>query len=105
MVLHDNVKVKRECATGYSATNTPIKKWLTVCQDLKCDIQSDSSKIYFAVAGQTILTDKCMFFPMADVREKDKVTDLKTGTVYKAGNVNPFALLNHLEVSLKAGVY
>jgi hypothetical protein len=105
MVLHDNVKVERECVAGYSATNTPIKKWLTVCQDLECDIQSHSSEIYFAVASQTVLTDKYMFCPVADVREKDKITDLKMGIVYKAENVNPFALLNYLEVSLKAGVY
>jgi hypothetical protein len=105
MVLRDLIKVEREVQTGLSATNTPIKSWITVITNLKSDIQADTSKINFVSAGQTVTTDKVLFCHIADIREKDKITDLKTGTKYKAMNVNPYSLLGHLEVSMKAGVY
>jgi hypothetical protein len=82
---------------------------------LLCDIQPDRSKFITPIQGQTVNIYKIAFFDqyvdgltgtrvLPDIREKDILTDLTSGTKYKITEVKKGKILVFLEVSMSTPI-
>ncbi len=104
MIATTRIKVERNIQTGKSVTNSPTLSPVTIIPNWGADIQPNTSNIVFVQAGQTVIADKICYCARCGIREKDIITDLQTGEVFRVMNVNPWGLTRHLQIAMKAGV-
>lgn len=106
MFYTDTVSVTRKSSAGsVSSTGQPILASTIVISSMSCDIQPDNSEYLTPAQGQTVITRKIMFCDIADIQEKDTITDTATSKVYKVTSVKSYTvLLPHMEIKIESGV-
>jgi len=99
----DFIQVQRfsvATSAGISATGQPVKALTTVAVH-ECDLQYDSSDMTYPKQGQTVQIERVAFIDgVQDIQEKDVITDLTTGRIYKCHEVKKGKMLPHTEVDL-----